>query len=69
MTVTRWASFLFYGEISVAMCRDFIYAIGVADSVSIYIETFGTEYQDKRFIEQYVRDSYDLTQKRVTVHR
>lgn len=39
------------------------YAIGVADPVSIYIETFGTEYQDKRFIEQYVRDSYDLTPK------
>ena len=39
------------------------YAIGVAQPVSIYVETFGTEYQDKHFIEQYVRDSYDLTPK------
>ena len=37
------------------------YAIGVAQPVSIYVETFGTEYQDKHFIEQYVRDSYDMT--------
>lgn len=37
------------------------YAIGVAEPVSVYVETFGTEYQDKRFIEQYVRDTYDLT--------
>ena len=36
------------------------YAIGVAEPVSVYVETFGTEHQDKRFIEQYVRDSYDL---------
>ncbi len=27
------------------------------------METFGTEYQDKEFLEQYVRDSYDLTPK------
>ena len=39
------------------------YAIGVAEPVSIYVETFGTERQDKRFIEQYVRDTYDLTPK------
>ena len=39
------------------------YAIGVAQPVSIYVETFGTEYQDKHFIEQYVRDTYDLTPK------
>lgn len=39
------------------------YAIGVAEPVSVYVETFGTEHQDKRFIEQYVRDSYDLTPK------
>ena len=39
------------------------YAIGVAEPVSVFIETFGTEHQDKRFIEQYVRDSYDLTPK------
>ena len=40
-----------------------VYAIGVAEPVSVFIETFGTEHQDKRFIEQYVRDSYDLTPK------
>ena len=34
-----------------------------AEPVSVYVETFGTEHQDKRFIEQYVRDSYDLTPK------
>lgn len=39
------------------------YAIGVADSVSVYVETFDTEHQDKRFIEQYVRENYDLTPK------
>lgn len=37
------------------------YAIGVAQPVSVYVETFGTEHQDKRFIEQYVRENYDLT--------
>lgn len=37
------------------------YAIGVADPVSVYVETFDTEHQDKRFIEQYVRENYDLT--------
>ena len=37
------------------------YAIGVAQPVSVYVETFGTEYQDKTFLEQYVRDTYDLT--------
>ncbi len=37
------------------------YAIGIANPVSVYVETFGTEHQDKRFIEQYVRESYDLT--------
>ena len=39
------------------------YAIGVAEPVSVYVETFGTEHQDKHFIEQYVRDTYDLTPK------
>lgn len=39
------------------------YAIGVAQPVSVYVETFGTEHQDKRFIEQYVRENYDLTPK------
>ena len=37
------------------------YAIGVAKPVSVYVDTFGTEYQDKHFIEQYVKDTYDLT--------
>lgn len=37
------------------------YAIGVAEPVSVYVETFGTEHQDKEFINQYVRDNYDLT--------
>ncbi len=37
------------------------YAIGVADPVSVYVETFGTEHQDRRFIEQNVRENYDLT--------
>ena len=39
------------------------YAIGVAEPVSVYVETFGTEYQDKEFLPQFVRDSYDLTPK------
>lgn len=39
------------------------YAIGVAEPVSVNVETFGTEHQDKLFIEQYVRDSYNLTPK------
>jgi len=37
------------------------YAIGLADPVSVYVECFGTEHQDKRLIEEYVKDSYDLT--------
>ena len=36
------------------------YAIGVAEPVSIYVETFGTGKQSREFIEQYVKDSYDL---------
>ena len=39
------------------------YAIGVAEPVSIYVETFDTEHQDKHFIEAYVRENYDLTPK------
>ena len=26
-----------------------------------YVESFGKEYQDKEFLEQFVRDTYDLT--------
>lgn len=37
------------------------YAIGVAAPVSVYVETFGTEHQDAEFINQYVRENYDLT--------
>ena len=37
------------------------YAIGVAEPVSIDVETFGTEHQDTEFIVQYVRENYDLT--------
>ena len=37
------------------------YAIGVAQPVSVYVETFGTQYHDKAFLSQYVRDTYDLT--------
>ena len=39
------------------------YAIGVAEPVSVFVDTFGTEHQDKRFIEQYVLENYDLTPK------
>ncbi|MCM1530327.1 MAG: methionine adenosyltransferase [Alistipes sp.] len=39
------------------------YAIGVAEPVSVYVETFGTEKQDAEFINQYVRENYDLTPK------
>lgn len=39
------------------------YAIGVAEPVSIYVETFGTGYQTQEFLENYVRDTYDLTPK------
>ena len=37
------------------------YAIGVAEPVSVYVETFGTEHEDRRVIDGYVCDSYDLT--------
>lgn len=37
------------------------YAIGVAQPVSIHVETFGTEYQEEGFIEDYIRGNYDLT--------
>ena len=37
------------------------YAIGVAEPVSIHVETFGTEKQDIAFIEAYIRENYDLT--------
>lgn len=39
------------------------YAIGVSEPVSVHVETFGTEYQSTDFIEQFVRENYDLTPK------
>ena len=41
------------------------YAIGVAKLVSVYVETFGTEKQDRRFIEAYIRENYDPTRARI----
>lgn len=37
------------------------YAIGMVDPVSVYVDCFDTEHQDQKFIEEYVRDNYDLT--------
>ena len=37
------------------------YAIGIAEPVSVHVETFGTEYQSPEFLEHYIRDSYDLS--------
>ena len=37
------------------------YVIGVADPVSIHVETFGTESQEQDFIEDYIKGNYDLT--------
>ena len=37
------------------------YAIGVAEPVSVYIETFGTASEDQEFLEEFVRRNYDLT--------
>lgn len=39
------------------------YAIGVAEPVSIHVETFGTEHQEVGFIEDYILNNYDLTPK------
>lgn len=36
------------------------YAIGMTEPVSVNIACFGTEYQDLQFIEQFVRETYDL---------
>jgi len=37
------------------------YAIGVAEPVSVYVETFGTEHTEAGFLEKFVREKYDLT--------
>ncbi len=42
------------------------YAIGVAEPVSVYVDCFGTEHQDRNTIWQYVLDNYDLTPKGIT---
>lgn len=39
------------------------YAIGMTDPVSVNIDCFGTENQNPRFIEQFVKETYDLTPK------
>ncbi len=39
------------------------YAIGIAEPVSIHVDCFETEVQPIEFINQYVKDSYDLTPK------
>ena len=31
--------------------------------MGVYIETFGTEHQDKAFLEAFVRENYNLTPK------
>ena len=37
------------------------YAIGVTEPVSVYIDLFGTEFQNPEFIRRYVQENYDLT--------
>ena len=37
------------------------YAIGMPLPVSVNIDCFGTEQQSLRFIEQFVKETYDLT--------
>ena len=37
------------------------YAIGVTEPVSVYIDLFGTEFQNPEFIRRYVVENYDLT--------
>ena len=42
------------------------YAIGMADPVSVNIDCFGTETQNPKLIEQYVKDSYNLTPRGIS---
>ena len=37
------------------------YAIGVLQPVSVYVDLFGTEYQNPEFIRRYVEENYHLT--------
>jgi len=39
------------------------YAIGVLQPIAVYIDCFGTEYQNPEFINRYIRENYDLTPK------
>ncbi len=39
------------------------YAIGVAEPVSVYVDCFGTEKQDRNAIWEEIKDDYDLTPK------
>ena len=42
------------------------YAIGLAHPVSVNIDCFGTEHQNPKMIEQFVKDSYDLTPRGIS---
>jgi len=46
------------------------YAIGVAEPVSVHVDCFGTEKQNREFLEGYIRDNYDLTPRGIinTLH-
>lgn len=44
------------------------YAIGLTEPISVNIDCFGTEYQDLRFIEQFVKETYDLTPRGICEH-
>lgn len=44
------------------------YAIGFADPVSVYVETYGTEKVDKAQIERRVREVFDLTPSGIKAH-
>jgi S-adenosylmethionine synthetase len=39
------------------------YAIGVAEPVSVYVDCFGTEHEDRNQIWESIRENYDLTPK------
>ncbi len=42
------------------------YAIGLTEPVSVNIDCFGTENQNPKMIEQFVKDSYDLTPRGIS---
>lgn len=41
------------------------YAIGVADPVSVFVDTFNTHYMDPKKIEQLIRDHFELKPARI----